>query len=87
VSFAAVTLCVASQQAIPKVSMYFFIDSVRKLLNTPSFVYCENSSYDQPFLMKNINLTGASCKVWSIWDRSEQKLRFLTTFYGPQYRI
>jgi len=30
VSFAAITLCVASQQAIPNVSMYFFIESVRR---------------------------------------------------------
>jgi hypothetical protein len=38
VSFAVVTLCVASQRVIPKVSPYFFIDSVRKLLDTPSHV-------------------------------------------------
>jgi hypothetical protein len=29
VSFAAITFCVASQQVIPKVSVYFVIDSVR----------------------------------------------------------
>jgi len=29
VSFAAITLCVASQQVITKVSVYFVIDSVR----------------------------------------------------------
>jgi hypothetical protein len=37
VSFAAITLYVASQRVIPKVSVYFVIDSVRKLLVTPSF--------------------------------------------------
>jgi hypothetical protein len=31
VNFAAITLCVASQRAIPKESVYFVIDSVRKL--------------------------------------------------------
>jgi hypothetical protein len=31
VSFAAITLCVASQRVIPKVSVYFIIDSGRKL--------------------------------------------------------
>jgi hypothetical protein len=31
-SFAAITLCVASQRAIPKVSVYFVIGSVRELL-------------------------------------------------------
>jgi hypothetical protein len=41
VSFAAVTLCVASQRVIPKVSVYFIIDSVRKLLDTPSYL-CTN---------------------------------------------
>jgi hypothetical protein len=35
VSFAAVTLCVASQRAFIVV-VYFVIDSVRKLLDTPS---------------------------------------------------
>jgi hypothetical protein len=34
VSFPAVTLCVASQRVIPKVSVHFVIDSVRKLLDT-----------------------------------------------------
>jgi hypothetical protein len=39
VIFAAITLCVASEQAIPKVSVNFFvIDSVRKLLDTPSHI-------------------------------------------------
>jgi len=38
VSFAAITLCVASQHVIPKVSVYFVIDSVWKILDTPSFM-------------------------------------------------
>jgi hypothetical protein len=38
VSFAAITLCVATQRVLIVVSMYFFIDSVRKLLDTPSFM-------------------------------------------------
>jgi hypothetical protein len=37
VSFAAITLCVSSQRVIPKVSVYFVIDLVRKLLDTPSY--------------------------------------------------
>jgi hypothetical protein len=37
VSFAAITLCVASQRVIPKVSIYFFINSFRKLLDTSSY--------------------------------------------------
>jgi hypothetical protein len=38
VSFAAITLCVASQRVFIVVSLYFFIDSVRKLLDTPSYI-------------------------------------------------
>jgi hypothetical protein len=38
VNFATITLCVSSQQVIPKVSVYFVIDSVRKLLVTPAYV-------------------------------------------------
>jgi len=37
VSFAAITLCVASQRA-SVVVVYFVNDSVRKLLDTPSYV-------------------------------------------------
>jgi hypothetical protein len=39
VSFAAITLCIASQQVFIVVSVYFVIDSVRKLLDTPSNVW------------------------------------------------
>jgi len=37
VSSAAITLCVASQRVISKVSVYFVIGSVRKLLDKPSY--------------------------------------------------
>jgi hypothetical protein len=43
VSFAAITLCVASQRVFIVVSVYFVIDSVRKLLDTPSY----NSPHSQ----------------------------------------
>jgi len=36
VNFAAITLCVASQRVF--IVVYFVIDSVRKLVDTPSFV-------------------------------------------------
>jgi len=35
VSFTAIILCVASQRVFIVVSVYFVIDSVRKLLDTP----------------------------------------------------
>jgi hypothetical protein len=38
VSCAAITLCVASQRVFIVVSVYFVIDSVRKLMDTPSWV-------------------------------------------------
>jgi hypothetical protein len=38
VSFAAITLCVAPQRAIRKVSIYLVIDSDQKRLDTPSYV-------------------------------------------------
>jgi hypothetical protein len=40
VSFDAITLCVASQRVFIVVSVYFVIDSVRKLLVTPSYRSC-----------------------------------------------
>jgi hypothetical protein len=39
VSFAAIALCVASQRIIPKVSVYFVIDSARKLGYTLVFSF------------------------------------------------
>jgi hypothetical protein len=38
VSFATMTLCVTSQRVFIFVSIYFIIDSVRKLLDTPSYI-------------------------------------------------
>jgi hypothetical protein len=37
VSFAAITLYVASQRVFIVVSVYFVMDSVQKLLDTPSY--------------------------------------------------
>jgi hypothetical protein len=39
VSFAAITLCVAPQQVFTVVSVHFIMDSVRKLLDTPSYYW------------------------------------------------
>jgi hypothetical protein len=39
VSFATITLCVASQRVFVVVVVYFIIDSVWKNLDTPSIVY------------------------------------------------
>jgi len=37
VSFAAITLCVASQLVFIVMSIYFVVDLVQKLLDTPSY--------------------------------------------------
>jgi len=37
VSFAAITLCVASKRVFIVVVVYFVVDSVRKLLDTPLY--------------------------------------------------
>jgi hypothetical protein len=37
VSFAAITQSVATQRLIPKASVYFVMNSVRKLLDIPSY--------------------------------------------------
>jgi hypothetical protein len=44
-SFAAITLCVASQRVfvVVVVVVDFIIDSVRRLLDTPSFILCKKS--------------------------------------------
>jgi hypothetical protein len=39
VSFAAITLCVASQRVFIVVVVYFVIDSVRELLETHSYIF------------------------------------------------
>jgi hypothetical protein len=51
VSFAAITLYVASQRVIPKISVYFVVDSVWKVLDTPPFLVHVVSS-SQVFRLK-----------------------------------
>jgi hypothetical protein len=48
VSFAAITLCVASQRVFIFVSVYFVIDSVRKLLLTHSYTSINVLSQNLP---------------------------------------
>jgi hypothetical protein len=45
VNFAAITLYVASQRVFIVVSLYFVIDSVRKLLDTPYYSDGESKTY------------------------------------------
>jgi hypothetical protein len=51
VSFIAITLYVASQRVFISVSVYFVTDSVRKLLDTPSYKIQEGNAYVRLFLL------------------------------------
>jgi hypothetical protein len=50
VSFAAITLCVTFQRVFIVVSIYFVIDSVRKLLDTPSYEMLKRNIFLKPIL-------------------------------------
>jgi hypothetical protein len=50
VSFDAITLCVASQRVFVVVSVYFVIDSVRKLLDTPSYLKIDHCCFLTPII-------------------------------------
>jgi hypothetical protein len=55
VSFAAITLCVASKLVFIVVSIYFVTDSVRKLLDAPSYRRCKLSTVvDMQVKVENI---------------------------------
>jgi len=58
VSFATITLCVASQRVFIFVSVYFVIDTVWKLLDTPSFIATE---YSEKHALK----LGCESNCWS----------------------
>jgi hypothetical protein len=55
VSFAAITLCVASQRVFIVV-VYFVIDSVRKLLDTPSYTPTLRHTNKNAVLTQNGNM-------------------------------
>jgi hypothetical protein len=55
VSFAAITLCVASQRVLIVVRVYFVIDSVRKLLDTSSYLVLGRIFIDMILEISNKN--------------------------------
>jgi hypothetical protein len=73
VSSVAITLCVAPQRVIPKISVYFVIDSVRKLLNTPSY-----KSINSPAVLYK-------CETWSFSLRDERRLMMFQTKCSEEY--
>jgi hypothetical protein len=59
VSFAAITLCVASQRVFIVVSVYFVIDSDRKLLDTPSYVFFDFRECPRLILLTGFHIHGS----------------------------
>jgi hypothetical protein len=68
VSFVAITLCVASQRMFIVDVVYFVIDSVRKLLDTPSY------------LGKHMDKFTFTYEKQGIWRHVRVRLRPLATF-------
>jgi hypothetical protein len=62
VSFATITLCVASQRVFIVVSAYFVIDSVRKLLDTPSL----SPNGRKSIVVAGLHLT--KLRYWEMWQ-------------------
>jgi hypothetical protein len=71
VSFAAITLCIASQRSFIIISIYFVIDSVRNLLVTPSYFSVLRTEF--VFLLLFLPLRGMSLNlnVTSLAELSE----------------
>jgi hypothetical protein len=66
VKFAAITLCVPSQRVFIVAVVYFVIDSVRKLLDTPSY---SDESYKCKTCKKwnSVTQTGDTCLTFVSW--------------------
>jgi hypothetical protein len=73
VSFAVIILCVASQRVVPKVSVYFVIDSVRKLLYSHS--YHENFTHLHCEILSNRLETCEKCVTFSKARGIKSKLK------------
>jgi len=77
VSFAAITLYVASQRVFIIVSIYFIIDSVRKILDAPSY------------MLYRYFLHPSSVKIFLFWDTYKlcSSLRIGGHISHPQKRL
>jgi hypothetical protein len=70
VRFTPITLYVASQRVIPKVSAHFFTDSVRKLLDTPTYIVVsrhQNGGESHSLLTANKSFINVA--KFSIWEQ------------------
>jgi hypothetical protein len=72
VSFATITLCVASQRMFIVVSVYFVIDTVRKLLDTPSYKGRGDSSISKvnDYRLRALG-TSCSMEIGVTWPESK----------------
>jgi hypothetical protein len=78
VSFAAITLCVPSQQVIIVV-VYFVIDSVRNLLDTPSYTgHCE---------VRNMSHCNIKIYIKLCTQRKQIQYLFVIRFNSKEYLI
>jgi len=72
VSFAAITLCVASQRVfIVVVVVYFVIDSVRKLLDIPSYIHDPSGIRTQDLNVRKATWSLAPARIWELQYQRE----------------
>jgi hypothetical protein len=72
-SFVVVTLCVASQRMfIVVVAVYVFINSIRKVLDTPS---CEIKAVVPDTLNINLNFKNTTAKEDQLGQQNEKRNR------------
>jgi hypothetical protein len=72
VSFAAITICVASQRMFIVVTVYFVVDSVRRLLDTPIYEGRLKNSWTggiAPLLRRGTHNSGALPSVHELFKR------------------
>jgi hypothetical protein len=69
VTFTAITLCVASQRVFIAVSVYFFIDSVRKLLDILSY-YCSVGIFTVTSILLQATFSGVHMSFKYSYNRT-----------------
>jgi hypothetical protein len=78
VSFAAITLCVASQRVfIVVIALYFVIDSVRRLLDTPSYIEVADEQRYEMWGSVNVVALRQSQKfgqAFSLWMQTDKNI-------------
>jgi hypothetical protein len=84
VSFTAITLCVTSQRVITKVSICLVIDSVWKLLDTPSYSSWQFVTCKEFCFIRRLKITSNSrgqTYQWSIFSRRVYELSLILCMF------